>query len=253
MIDSGAQVFPPAVSLKSNFWSNWSYIAVDHARTARVEREALLTAWAGEPKDTTPMVAETNASLVAIGAVAFAIEVFHADLAPLADRSADIRVARGKQRGYLLDTFRHNLTAANRWQKDLNFVFDLRDDAVHFMGINNPPEMHPAIPTNVAREHITFSVKSAERSVAFLVRVWRDIFAGSVGSPFEAWAKDRQHVLQTFLVYIEALPSQARRRNRRVSVLPSLALSRATLGSRRAPHRHHCEAPETPRTLTTTR
>jgi hypothetical protein len=202
-----AQAFAPSVLLKSNLWSNWSYIAVDHAGTARAEREALIKAWAGEHKDTSPMLAETNASLVAIGAVAFAIEAFHADVAPLVGRSADTRVARGKQRGYLLDTFRHNLKAANRWQKDLNFVFDLRDDAVHFIGINNPPEMHPAIPTNVAREHVTFSVESAERSVAFLVRVWRDLFANSARSPFWPWARDRQHVLQAFLDYLEPPPT----------------------------------------------
>ena len=194
-----AQAFAPAILLRSNLWSNWSYIAVDHARTARAEREALVESWRREPKDTSRMVAETNASMVAIGAVAFAIEAFHADVAPLVGRSADTRVAKGRQRDYLLDTFRRNLDPANRWQKDLAFVFDLRDDAVHFIGINNPPEPHPAIPTNVAREHLRFSVESAERSVEFLVRVWRDLFAGPKRNAFWDWAKDRQHVLQTFL------------------------------------------------------
>lgn len=150
------------------------------------------------------MVAETNASMVAIGAVAFAIEAFHADVAPLVGRSADTRVARGKQRAYVLDTFRWNLDPANRSQEDLAFVFDLRDDAVHFIGMNNPPERHPAIPTTVEREHLLFSVESAERSVEFLVRVWRDLFTGPKGNAFWGWAKDRQHVLQEFLEHAGA-------------------------------------------------
>jgi hypothetical protein len=203
-----AQAFAPSVLLKSNLWSNWSYIAVDHTRTARDERAALIKDWTGEPKDTSRMLAETNASLVAVGGVAFAIEAFHADVAPYAGRSADTRVAKGKRRGYLIDTFRRNLQQANRWQKDLNFVFDPRDDAVHFVGINNPPEPHPVIATNVASEHIRFSVESAERSTAFLVRVWNDLIAGSKNSPFWPWARDRQHVLQTFLDYVNEAPGR---------------------------------------------
>jgi hypothetical protein len=203
----GAEAFAPSLLLKSNLWSNWSYIAVDHARAARAERLAVIEGWKEEPKETSRMLAETNASLVAIGAVAFAIEALHADVAPLAGRVADTRLVTRSNRGYVLDTFRRNLKPANRWQKDFKFVFDLRDDAVHFIGVNNPPEAHPAIPTNVATEHIRFSVESAERSVAFLVRVWRDLFEGSNGSPFWEWAKDRQHVLQTFLDYVEPPPT----------------------------------------------
>jgi hypothetical protein len=192
----------PMIQMKSNFWSNWSYIAVDHTRTARRERDALLRDWTGEEKDATRMLAETNAALVAVAAVAFAVEAFHADVAPILGRSADTRVARGKQRGYVIDTFRHVIPSANRWQKELNWLFDLRDDEVHFIGEFAESQPHPALPMNVAKEHIRFSVESAERAVALLVRVWRDLFEGSKGTALEPWVRARRHVLPEFLKYV---------------------------------------------------
>lgn len=187
------------MTLKSNLWSNWSHIAVDHARSAHGSRDRLIPDW---PKNADAIVGETNSALVAITAVAFAIEALHSDIAPLVGRDPDARTGKGgKQWGYVLETFRQAVRSAGTWQTDLDWLTGLRDDAVHFIGLNNPPEPHPAVPTNVAREHLRYSVENVDRAMRFLLTVWRGLFEDAKAESVKAWASDRPHVWQEFKDY----------------------------------------------------
>lgn len=189
------------VLMKSNLWSNWSHIAIDHGRAAREFRVRLVREWE-DSKNVSAMVEETNAALVAITAVAFAIEAFHSDIAPLVGRDPDARSGKGdKQWGHVLATFREAVRSAGGWQRDLEWLTGLRNDAVHFIGLNNPPEPHPAIPTNVAREHVRFSVESADHAIQFLLTVWRGLFEDAKVNPVLVWADGRTHLWTEFAKY----------------------------------------------------
>ena len=48
VIASTAEAFAPSILLKSNLWSNWSRIAIDHGRTAREYRDLLVREWQGD-------------------------------------------------------------------------------------------------------------------------------------------------------------------------------------------------------------
>ena len=189
------------IKAKGTFWSNWSYICVDHAKVARRERDALVAGWAGTSHDAERMLAEMNASLVAVAAAAFALEAFHADIAPSLGREADARVGRGKARGYILATFREAMPAAGRWQRDIEWLFKARDAEVHFVGEFAPLVRHPAIPTNVALETVTFSVEAAERAVDLLIRFWTHLFQGRTVDRLQSWVSQRDSVLLPFLEY----------------------------------------------------
>jgi hypothetical protein len=183
--------YAPTISVKSSLWNNWAPIAIAHSREARHHRDQ----WkAGSLRDIQP---EMHASMVAVTAVAFAIEALHADVAALVGRNPDARSGRGRQRGYVLDTFRTATPAARIWQKDLEWLFGLRDTAVHFHGEQHEPVWHAGLETNIAKENVAFSVESAERAVAFLMAIFAAIFGPDrqCPTPLAAWGAARSHVL----------------------------------------------------------
>lgn len=183
--------YAPSIRLKSSLWNNWARIAIAHSREARHDRDQ----WnAGSLRDILP---EMHASMVAVTAVAFAIEAFHDDVAPLVGRDPDARSSRGRQRWYLLETFRSATPAARCWQQDMDWLFSLRDTAVHFHGEPHAPVWHAGIETNLARENVAFSVESTERAVTFLLTIFTAVFVPDqrCPPPLAAWGTAHSHVL----------------------------------------------------------
>ena len=198
-------VFAPTIALKSSLWDNLARIAIGHAREARTHRAT----WeAGVLRDIQP---EMHASMVAVTAVSFAIDAIHAEIAPLVSRDPDPRTGRGRQWGYMLETFRRASPAARTWQTDLEWVYALRDDAVHFHGEAHEPVWHPGLKTNIARENLAYSVESSERAVDFLVATLSAILLPDPQRPPElaAWGQARAHVL----VELDALRSSIQHRS----------------------------------------
>ena len=208
MVGSEWQAVAPVIKMKANFWSNWSDIAVDHARIARRERGVLVDWWSRGDTTAHPMVAEMNASLVAIAATAFAIDAFHADVAPLLGRNPDARVARGKTRAYVLDTFRQGVPEAKTWQKEFDWLFRTRDAEVHPISEFAPPVPHPAVASNVSVEVVRYSVEGSDRAVDILVRVWRGLFEGRTVEELRPWTLEREHVFRAFLESVDAVSNQ---------------------------------------------
>jgi hypothetical protein len=180
--------------MKDNFWNNWARIAIEHEREAATCRAKAVEEW-GTGKSSGVM-AEMHASMVAIVAVALAIDSLHADVAPLIGRAADRRNRGGRHWGWMLETFREAFPDATRWQRDLEWLFSLRDQAVHFRGQFEDPVPHPELPTNVSPQVVAFSTESASRAVSVLLTILDTVLAGpATAPPVEAWGRERLHVL----------------------------------------------------------
>ena len=184
-------VSPPTISVKSNLWFNWAQIALAHAREARGHRDQ----W--RAGSLTNILPEMHASMIAITAVAFAIEALHDDVAPLVGRDPDARSGRGRQWAYVLATFRSATPAARNWQQEMEWLVRLRDTAVHFHGEAHEPVWHAGLETNIARENVAFSAESTERAVNFLRAVFTAFFVPDqqCDPAVAAWGTARAHVL----------------------------------------------------------
>jgi hypothetical protein len=186
-----ATAYAPTISVKSNLWINWAQIAIVHAREAREHRDQ---SKAGSLKNILP---EMHASMVAVTAVAFAIEALHDDVAPLVGRNPDARSGRGRQWAYVLATFCSATPAARNWQQEMEWLVSLRDTAVHFHGESHEPVWHAGLETNIARENVDFSVESSERAVNFLLAIFTAFFVPDqqCDPAVTAWGTAHAHVL----------------------------------------------------------
>jgi hypothetical protein len=170
-----------SVQIKSNFWHSWTQVAIRHEQEARRARAKLVAGW-GASDAGIHMPEEMQASMVSLVAVAFALDALHFEVAPLIGRSSDPRDGGGSAWGYQLDTFRLALPGvANKWQSRMEWLADVRRDAVHAQPVSRPPRPHPGVPTNTADEYRVFSSESATRAVDFLMEVLRSFFKGSRG------------------------------------------------------------------------
>ena len=185
------------VLMKSNLWISWARIAITHEREAHLARAHLEDAFAASG-DAEGLRAEMEAGLVTVVAVYFAFDALHADIAPLVGRSLDARAGRGRAWGYMLDTFRHATGRAGRWQRDLEWLVVLRDDAVHFRGELREPVPHPSLPTHVAAQVGDFSSEACTQAVDFLMRVFGDLLQDpddELASAVREWATAHAHVI----------------------------------------------------------
>ena len=183
--------YAPTIRLKSNLWINWAQIAIAHSREAREHRDQ---SKAGSLKNILP---EMQASMVAVTAVAFAIEALNDDVAPLVARNPDARSGGGRQRVYVLATFHSATPAARKWQHDMEWLVSLRDTAVHFHGEAHEPVWHAGLETNIAKENVAFSVESTENAVNFLLAIFTAIFVPDqqCDPAVAAWGSAHAHVL----------------------------------------------------------
>lgn len=186
-----ATVGVPTISVKSNLWLNWAQIAIAHSREAREHRDQ----W--KAGSLTNILPEMHASMVAITAVAFAIEALHDDVAPLVGRNPDARSGRGRQWAYVLATFRLATPAARNWQQEMEWLVSLRDTAVHFHGEAHQPVWHAGLETNIAKENVAFSVEFTERAANFLLAIFTAFFVPDqqCDPAVAAWGTARAHVL----------------------------------------------------------
>jgi hypothetical protein len=119
------------------------------------------------------MSREFQSSLVAVSASAHALDALYGSTVipqTVRDRWIDKRTKRhGKIREALKQIFDTGQMNAN-WMADFDWLFDLRDAALHAEEKPKPPLPHP-LGTNTAQENVDYSVESAERAVDLAVSV----------------------------------------------------------------------------------
>jgi hypothetical protein len=155
------------VLVTTHMWIWWAEIAIDHEAEARSARES---AAAGRPLGLA-LSAETRAAMVAMSASAHALDaVYGAVKARLpAAREGDTRwsnVLEMLKRGFEI----RGDAGGGRWAREFEWLFDVRDAAVHFKESQNPTEPHP-LGTRTGRENVTYSLEPAERAVLLMFEV----------------------------------------------------------------------------------
>jgi hypothetical protein len=70
-------------------------------------------------------------------------------------------------------------TSQAQWKLDFDWLFDLRDAAVHYSSQAAPTVAHPGLPTNVSPESADCVTEAADRAVAVMF----DVFEKCVFSP----------------------------------------------------------------------
>jgi hypothetical protein len=181
------------ILMQPHLWLWWAEIAIDQERLAREARkEALGLTSSGEGFGLV-LHRETHASLIAISASAHALDALYG---VVADITTPVRAST--RWASLLETFKATFdvlgpAGGGAWAREFEWLFDLRDAAVHHDEENRDSVPHPT-GTNTSWASVAYSLEAAERAVALLFEVL-ETGLGSPRPPLAAWASDHQHVL----------------------------------------------------------
>lgn len=177
-----------AVSIKASthLWLYWGEIAIEHgaqARSFRAESVRLSVSGNRSPEVSGAMRRETMAAMVAVTAVAHALEAFSAaakkrGVVPqaLQDAWEKNHTARPDR---ILETLKLGYDIGKawpRWKSGIDWLYEIRDAAIHFEEQLRDLAPHP-IGTGASQELVTYSLESAERAVDLLMDVVRTCLA----------------------------------------------------------------------------
>jgi len=113
------------------------------------------------------MSREFEAAIVAVSASAHSLDAFYGSSAisqAVRDQRKNTSTRRhGKIREALKQVFNTG-PMNNHWTSEFEWLFDLRDAALHAQEKSGPPVLHP-LGTGTAQESVNYSVESAERAL----------------------------------------------------------------------------------------
>jgi len=164
------------VSLSSGLWATWAAIAIRAEAAAIGSREQLEREYPhGDWNRMT--TAELEASLVAVSGSAIAIDGLFGVIKPKSGIE-DRRVQQWKaqqiaRHSRIFEVFQSCLvlgSATNRWPQQLQWLFSLRNDNLHFSEAFLPPAVHPVL-GNTTLERATYTSENASKAVDVLVDV----------------------------------------------------------------------------------
>jgi hypothetical protein len=168
-----ATVGTPSILITSNLWYSWTKVAIEHMHTARAARTAAAVPAIPSATISALMSHEFQASLVAVSASAHALDALYGSAVipqTVRDMWKSRRTKRhGKIREALKQIFDTGQVNAS-WVADFEWLFDLRDAALHAKEKPGPPVPHP-LGTNTAQANVDYSVESAERAVGLAMSV----------------------------------------------------------------------------------
>jgi hypothetical protein len=162
-----------SILITSNLWYSWMKVAIEHMQTARAARTAAAAPGIPGNEFSTWMSREFQASLVAVSASAHALDALYGStVIPQAVR--DMWKGKGtKRQGKIREALKQVFDTGQvnaKWVADFDWLFDLRDAALHAEEKPQPPVPHP-LGTNTAPENVDYSIESAERAVDLAVSV----------------------------------------------------------------------------------
>lgn len=172
-LDLGGEVSPTgAVSftITTHVWIWWTRIAIEQERIARDARAYALEAKPSGEGFGEALLRESHASMIAVSAAAHALDAVYGSIkSRVASGTADRRPMR------ILEALRSGIELRGReggggWAKEFEWLFDLRDAAIHFEEEDRPPVPHPA-GTSGGVVSATYTVEAAGRAIDFLLEV----------------------------------------------------------------------------------
>jgi len=192
--------------VQTHLFHQWTLIAIRHEAEAWRMRGEAATADVATPDFAQLMSREFEAALVGICAVSFAIDALYSAAKEHIPIPPDLRKTwkdNGTPRhAQIFETLKRGFDlgeATSRWRESLEWLFDLRNEAVHFEGEPRDVVPHPT-GVNVAVEQQHFSADSTTRAVTFLVELLR-IFASQPNSKLA----DLVHWVQSMRPGLEVL------------------------------------------------
>ena len=159
-------------------WVLWMEIALSQLYMAGRARLGLEVAEPIGPKYILDLDGELSASMVSVSASAHAIDGFYGSVASCTDFPAGLkskwRQNRTKRPAQILETLKLAFAVgrqAPRWANDLDWLFDLRDSAVHHRAAPGELVWDAQKRTKVPREHLLYRLENANRAAKLAIEV----------------------------------------------------------------------------------
>ena len=201
---------PITVAITTHMWLWWAQIAIDQERLALQARDDALRETTSGPRFGEFFSAETFASMIAVAASSHSLDALYGrvkvDLAGGAVRT-DNRWST------ILETVRQaakvtGTAEGGQWAAEFEWLYDLRDSAVHYEEKMSPSVPHPT-GTSSGAENARYCAEAATRAVNLALEVLETCLT-SPRPPLEPWATPLGHVLP-------GPPRSARRPSRSVA------------------------------------
>src|SRR5439155_21838497 len=131
-----------SILITSNLWYSWMKVAIERMHTARAARAAAAVPGIPSNEISTWMSREFQASLVAVSASAHALDALYGStVVPQAVR--DMWKGKGtKRHGKIREALKQIFDTGQvntKWVADFDWLFDLRDAALHAEEKPRPP------------------------------------------------------------------------------------------------------------------
>jgi hypothetical protein len=203
------RAMPLSISFRTHLWPTWAEVAIDEESEARTTRSEMKNAVQGSLKQGLGdlLLGELRASMVSIAAVSHALEALAAVLAELVIPSNVLQKWRdpGKRnppaRTQVLETIKGAVAGdgntLSRWAGELEWLFDLRNSALHYTEETGPAVLHPSGTTNASGIYQDYCVENAARSVDLLLEVLTNASSSPRRSNVEVmkWAEDYRRII----------------------------------------------------------
>jgi len=167
-----------SVALQTHMLLHWSDVAIEHERKAwEARREAERIRDEAVPGQGLPFELELRASMVAIAAASHALDALYGELRDVALPPATAAKWKANPRSspprprQLRETLKHGFRIpAQRWEKELDTLFALRDGAVHPEALVREPQPHP-LGVNTAIEYVVYRCETATEELDLLLEI----------------------------------------------------------------------------------
>jgi hypothetical protein len=169
-IKHGRAIYAPTVLVRNHLWIWWAEIAIEQEDLARHTRARAVEITPSGDGFADLLWRETRAAMIAIAACSHSLDALFGAVRELVP---EIRTPR--RRSTILETLKAGFeirgsAAGGRWAGEFNWLFDLRDAALHFEESQAPTVPHPT-GTNTGPENVLYSLEPAERAVSLLIEV----------------------------------------------------------------------------------
>ncbi|WP_432065485.1 hypothetical protein [Streptomyces sp. C10-9-1] len=172
---ASAQAYgPERIEVAARLWPRWAGIAIDRALAARVARERAVAANDFSAKSSA-LNEEFDAALVAVAASAHTLDALYGSVVP-ESRRAEWKDKRTPRRSAIREGLKLVFATGPRntpWVDKFEWLFNLRDAAVHHGEEPQETVPHPSLATHTGPEYVAYSTESADQAVGLMLEVLR--------------------------------------------------------------------------------
>jgi len=168
-----------SVAVQTHMLLHWSDVAIEHERKAweaRREAERIRDETVGTGQGLR-IELELRASMIAIAAASHALDALYGELRDVALPPAIAAKWKANPRSgpprprKLQETLKHGFRIrGQRWEKELDKLFELRDGAVHPEALLGKPQPHP-LGVNTAFEYVVYRCEAATEALDLLFEI----------------------------------------------------------------------------------